>query len=165
MRLPRKDGIAVESSPSVKGQLGVIAKHAYTKGDVLFSAQGPLLSAPTKYSFAIGLDEHIEPVREDGVSDFGHYLNHSCDPNVIVCPVYDDPPHIDVIARRDIKNGEELTFDYASLEYDVTVADCPCQCGTAICRSVISGFKDLPEEVKEHYKKDGLIAAYLLQLK
>jgi hypothetical protein len=30
-RFPKKEGIAVESSPSVKGQLGVIAKRDYKK--------------------------------------------------------------------------------------------------------------------------------------
>lgn len=165
VRLPKKDGIAVEGSTFVKGQLGIIVKREYKKGEVIFTVEGPILPAPTKYSFAAGLDAHIEPQREDGVSDFGHYLNHSCDPNVIVRPIHDDgTPRIDIIARHDIQNGEELAFDYASLEYDVTVANSPCQCTAEKCRLVIHGFKDMPEEVKQAYKDEGIIADYLLKI-
>jgi hypothetical protein len=166
IRLPQKDGIAVERSTFVKGQLGVIAKRDYKKGEVIFAVEGPVVPKPTKYSFAVGLNQHIEPIRKDGISDFGHYLNHSCDPNVVVRPVNDEGPlHIDVIARRDIRADEELAFDYASLEYDVTVANSPCQCGTDKCRGVMHGFKDMPEDTKEGYKKEGLIAPYLLDIK
>lgn len=165
MRLPQKEGIAIESSPSVEGQLGVIAKRDYKKGEVIFKVEGPILSEGTRYSFAAGLDMHIEPVCEDGISDFGHYLNHSCDPNVIVRPIHGDgAPRIDVITRRDIQNGEELAFDYATLEYSVTVAGAPCKCGTGTCRSVIQGFKDMPEDEKERYEEEGVIADYLLQI-
>lgn len=164
-RIPQKEGIAVESSLSVKGQLGVIAKRDYKKGEVVFTVEGPILSKPTKYSFAVGLNQHIEPQRADGVSDFGHYLNHSCDPNVIVRPIYNEGvPRIDVIARHNIPSGKELAFDYASLEYDVTIANAPCQCDTDKCRGVIHGFKDMPDEVKKRYKEEGIIADYLLDL-
>jgi hypothetical protein len=164
-RLPKKEGVAVEGSLSVKGQLGVIAKRNYKKGEVIFTVEGPVLSTPTKYSFATGLYKHIEPQRADGISDFGHYLNHSCDPNVIVRPIYNEGfPRIDVIARHDISSGKELAFDYASLEYDVTIANSPCQCGTDKCRGVIYGFKDMPDEVRGRYKEEGIIADYLLDL-
>jgi hypothetical protein len=165
IRLPQKEGVAVESSPSVKGQLGVIAKRSYQPGKVIFKVVGPIVPTATKYSFAIALDQHIEPLREDGVSDFGHYLNHSCDPNVIVRPNYENGvPSIDVIARHDIRPGDELAFDYASLEYDVTVANSPCQCGTSTCRAVIHGFRDLPGKVRNQYVQEGIIADYLLSL-
>lgn len=164
-RLPEKDGIAVAASTFVAGQLGVIATRVYRKGEVIFSVEGPVLDAPTRYSFAVGRDRHIEPLRDDGVSDFGHYLNHACDPNVIVRPVYGEgAPRIDVVARHDIQSGEELAFDYATLEYEVTAARSPCQCGTARCRSVIHGFKDLPAEARERYAEEGMVAAYLLDL-
>ncbi|XP_023212048.1 histone-lysine N-methyltransferase SUV39H2-like [Centruroides sculpturatus] len=46
-----------------------------------------------------------------------HFMNHSCDPNLAVYGVWInnlDPrlPHIAFFSQRDIKKGEELTFDY-----------------------------------------------------
>jgi hypothetical protein len=87
VKLPNTDGLSVEASTFVAGELGVIAKRAYRKGELLFQVEGPVQPRPTKYSFAVSLDQHIEPERDDGVSDFGHYLNYSCEPNVIVRPV------------------------------------------------------------------------------
>jgi SET domain-containing protein len=164
--LPQTDGLAVKQSTYVEGELGVIALRAYRKGELLFKVEGPIRAKPTKYSFAVDLDRHIEPERADGVSDFGHYMNHSCDPNVIVRPVASgsEPPHIDVIARRPIGAGEEIAFDYASLEYDVTVSNAACKCGSRLCRKTIQGFKDLPRDVADRYEREGLIPGHLLDL-
>ena len=166
-RLPETDGLVVKESTFVPGELGVITKRDYKKGELLFKVEGPIQPHPTKYSFSYSLTQHIEPQREDGVSDFGHYLNHSCDPDVIVRPVHDDTaPYIAVIARRDITAGEELAFDYASLEYEVTIpADAVCKCGSPLCRGAICGFKDLPSDIVEKYKAEGLIPDYLLELR
>jgi hypothetical protein len=133
---------------------------------MLFKVEGPIQSEPTKYSFAVALDKHIEPQRADGVSDFGHYMNHSCDPNVIVRPVtpLSGAPHIAVIARREINAGEEIAFDYASLEYEVTISNTDCKCNSFLCRKTIQGFRDLPRRIADRYEKEGLIPKYLLQI-
>nr|CAG8451333.1 10053_t:CDS:2 [Entrophospora candida] len=55
--------------------------------------------------------------------NISHFLNHSCDPNLIVVPVVNDNAdirlhHIAFFTKRDIRIGEELTFNYnGSLEY------------------------------------------------
>ncbi len=165
-RLPETSKLWVSHSSFVEGELGVFARCDYAKGDIMFQVIGPVLKDPTKYSFMAGIDMHIEPEREDGVSDFGHYLNHSCDPNVIVRPVHQtgSEPRIDVIARDDIKVGDELAFDYATLEYDVTVANYPCKCGARQCRGTIHGYKDLPSDAREQYELEGLIPDHLRKL-
>lgn len=48
-----------------------------------------------------------------------HFINHSCDPNLVVFNVWvncldPDLPRLALFAVRDIKKGEELTFDYNS---------------------------------------------------
>ncbi len=156
--------MAVEDSSFLEGELGVFCKKDVKKGTVLFSVLGPVQEHPTKYSFALDLHRHIEPKRNDGSSDFGHYLNHSCDPNVFMRPhVADsDHPRVDAIARRDITAGEELTFDYATLEYEVTIANAVCKCNAVSCREKIQGFKDLSEEDVEKYHSEGIIPAHLL---
>lgn len=159
-------GIAIGLSPSVNGQAGVIATRSFRKGETIFPVRGTLVDAPTRYSFAFDRNRHIEPERLNGTFNPGHFMNHGCDPSVIVRPTWDgEAPVISVIARRDIATGDELAFDYATLEYDVTASGVPCQCGSATCRGSISGFKDLDEGVKQRYLEEGgVIAEYLLQL-
>lgn len=55
-------------------------------------------------------------------------INHSCEPN---CEAWIDDTRIYIHALRDIKKGEELTFDYG---FDVeTWEEHPCLCGRPSC--------------------------------
>lgn len=69
------------------------------------------------------------------------YINHSCDPNCEVDIVGD---HIWIIAYKDIKEGEELTYDY-SFGHDDDIVE--CRCGSPDCRGYINEFEN--EEQKE----------------
>lgn len=56
------------------------------------------------------------------------FINHSCAPN---CEAEQDGDHIWIVALRDIRPGEELTFNY---NYDlVDYREHPCRCGAANC--------------------------------
>ena len=74
-------------------------------------------------------------------------FNHSCEPNceAIIYGEGDDA-EIWIVAVRDIKKGEELSFDYGfDLEdYD----DHPCRCGAANCVGYIVG-EDYRAELRE----------------
>ncbi len=73
------------------------------------------------------------------------FTNHSCDPN---CESEAEAGHIFLISLRDIRHGEELTFDYG---FDAEFfGDYPCKCGAKNCMGYIIG--------KEHRDK----IAYLL---
>ena len=154
----------VKPSKFIPGQSGVIAKRPFKKGEIIFQVRGPMLTKPTQYSFSAGLNKHIDPIKEDGTFDFGHYLNHSCDPNTFIQIIDGVTPYINIVARRNIAGGEELAFDYASLEYE-TVTKAECKCGASNCRKLISGFKDLPEDTKVKYINEGMIHTYLLKIK
>ncbi|WP_411825634.1 SET domain-containing protein [Luteolibacter sp. AS25] len=55
-------------------------------------------------------------------------INHSCEPN---CEAWQTGKKIFIHSLRDIKGGEELTFDYG---FDVECfEDHPCKCGTDSC--------------------------------
>ena len=55
-------------------------------------------------------------------------INHSCDPN---CEVEIIRGHIWIIAERNIKRGEEISYNYG---YDFEDwEDHPCQCGSKNC--------------------------------
>jgi SET domain-containing protein len=66
------------------------------------------------------------------------FINHSCDPN---CVAWIEGQHIWIDALRDIREGEELSYDY---EYDFladyTVMDLEgyaCHCGSPKCRGTL----------------------------
>ena len=56
------------------------------------------------------------------------FINHSCSPN---CEAEIDGHRVWIIALRDIKAGEELSFNYG---YDLeNYNEHPCRCGTEEC--------------------------------
>ena len=66
-------------------------------------------------------------------------INHSCDSN---CKYKMINKGIWIVARKDIKKGEEITYDYG---YDLEdYKDHPCKCGSKNCIGYIVG---------KHYKK------------
>ncbi|MBI4204314.1 MAG: SET domain-containing protein-lysine N-methyltransferase [Betaproteobacteria bacterium] len=70
------------------------------------------------------------------------WINHSCGPN---CEAVDEDGRIHIETVRDIKPGEELTYDYnLILEERHTPAlkrAHPCFCGTRRCRGTLLGRK------------------------
>ena len=52
------------------------------------------------------------------IGNIGRYINHSCDPNLIMVPVRVSSmvPHLALFARKKIKEGEELCFDYGDMD-------------------------------------------------
>lgn len=70
-------------------------------------------------------------------------LNHACDPNTWL-------DGLDLVARRDIAGGEELTVDYATF-CGPAMAEFVCQCGAAVCRQIIRGSDYLLPELRKRY--------------
>jgi len=66
-------------------------------------------------------------------NDYVNFLNHSCDPNT-----WFDGEEV-LIARRSIATDEEITFDYATCDTNVsTFLVKGCLCGSPKCRKRIS---------------------------
>jgi SET domain-containing protein len=68
------------------------------------------------------------------LTNMARYINHSCDPN---CEVEKTNDILWIVALRDIKEGEELSYDYGyTLEH---YKDNPCNCGAKNCCGYILG--------------------------
>jgi D-alanine-D-alanine ligase-like ATP-grasp enzyme len=81
-----------------------------------------------KYAWAIG--NEIYGIWSDNPGNW-RPINHSCDPNV-------EMKGLDVVARRDIHPGEQLTIDYAAFcGPDMEIFQ--CRCGSPMCRGTIVG--------------------------
>lgn len=71
------------------------------------------------------------------------FLNHSCNPNASI-------KGLTVVAIRNIKEGEEITFDYSIIEGDVRW-ELKCLCKQPNCRKVIRSVQFLPKKVFKKY--------------
>ena len=56
-------------------------------------------------------------------------INHSCDPN---CEVFGTGLKVWVYAMKNIKKGDELSYDYG-FSFDEDYKNYPCKCGTSKC--------------------------------
>ncbi|VDD81921.1 unnamed protein product [Mesocestoides corti] len=67
-------------------------------------------------------------------------INHSCDPNMAVMPIRVDTmqPLLALFAIKDIKQDEELTYDYCLRSgQDVVPKGKPCNCGARYCQAFL----------------------------
>ena len=69
------------------------------------------------------------------------YINHSCEPN---CESENIRGHIWIISLRDIKKGEEISYNYG-YQWDMNYVDHKCCCGMKRCVGYILA--------EEHWKK------------
>lgn len=86
------------------------------------------------------------------VGNVSHFINHSCEPNLGVWPVWvncldPDLPRLCFFSLKRIEAGEELSFDYMNtvqkeqdesmdLELDQDIK-CFCKCGSSNCRKYL----------------------------
>ena len=87
------------------------------------------------------------------------YINHSCAPN---CEAYIIRGRIWIYSLREIKAGEELTYNYG---FDVDTWDeHPCRCGTDRCVGFIVEEKQWPKLLKRMEKAEQDIKKKKLKL-
>lgn len=119
----------IKSENKVKS---LLSTQAFDEGQVLSTIPNEnLYQKPTRYTVQIARTLHTEVAHLSA-------LNHSCDPNVIL-----DTSRMLVIARKDIRVDEELTFFYPSTEWEMA-APFICLCGASSCIHVVAGARFLP---------------------
>ncbi len=99
------------------------------------------------YFFSIGDGKWVIDPSVDG--NEAKWINHTCDPN---CFIRERQGRIFIHALRNIRPGEELSYDY-HLETDDDVprtkeieAEAPCYCGAKNCRGTLL---EPPKKVKK----------------
>ena len=109
------------------------------------------------YIMALDNDVYIDARKKGGIA---RYINHSCEPN---CAVHRwkvrGVSRAGIFALRDIKNGEELSFDY-KWKRKRGRAPTKCYCKTINCRGTLEDMlskteeeEDEEETLKEHWKE------------
>lgn len=98
-------------------------------------------SSPHTMLFTVNDEIVIDATRR---GNSARWINHSCTPN---CEIEDEDAHIFIETRRDIRPGEELTYDYnLQLGEPHTAAAKQahrCFCGSRRCRGTMLGEEDL----------------------
>lgn len=90
--------------------------------------------SPTTYLFGVGDGSRV--IDGHGAAMF---INHSCDPN---CETEEIDGRVWIMAIRNIRPGEELTYDYYL--YDGDDDEAACNCGAQNCRKSMYS----PEEIR-----------------
>lgn len=132
----------------------LFANDLIKEGEIIALFDGPIFDY-NYYGWTQELEDHCIQFGKRKWRDsigFARYINHSCEPN---CGVKD---LFKIIAMRDIKGGEELTWDYEMTE-DNEIWRMKCLCGSKKCRGEIGAYRNMPQEVREKYK--GFISEWL----
>lgn len=143
---------AVSVIKTEKKGFGLQAQTDLRANDFIYEYIGEVINEPTFRRRTIQYDEqgikHFYFMSlQSGVfvdatkkGNLGRFCNHSCNPNCYVDKwVVDDKLRMGIFAKRKIRAGEELVFDYNVDRYGADPQ--PCYCGEPNCVGFIGGKK------------------------
>jgi SET domain-containing protein len=120
---------------------GMFAKKKIKKNELILVWGGSVLTKKDMAKLPKAVSDHEYPLqvypgiffgpKRTGDIDQAEMVNHSCDPNAGI------KGQCVLVARRDIKPGEEITYDYETT--DTEDMNFKCNCGSKICRGRIDG--------------------------
>ena len=127
--------------------LGISIGENATRGDVIAQIKGDLQFKVNKDEKDaldnpdwVGVDKNqwIDPAKPY------KFLNHSCNPTSGM------KGKVTLVALRDLKEGDEVTIDYSTIEGDPRWK-MDCTCGADGCRGIIRSVQFLPEKTFKKY--------------
>lgn len=146
----------VEPRESEKHGRGVFALKNISKNEVIAVFGGHVMTREERDALpedvrylALGIDDNlfIGPVSVEETDD-ADWFNHSCNPNAGIWG------QIMLVATREIKKGEEITFDYCmscSQRGDKKTLF-PCNCGSPNCRKEVTNHDWKNPILQKRYK-------------
>ena len=119
------------------------------KGTMIIEYTGPLMPKDEGDKRYEGREYTYLFAMDDGRVIDGHgmaaFISHSCDPN---CETDEIDGKLWIIALRDIKAGDELSYDYCL--WDGEEDDpAPCYCGAKNCRGTMYSEEEVERLVNE----------------
>jgi uncharacterized protein len=139
---------------------GIFAMVDFKKGEAICEFEGQRLTIPQlKEKYESGVERIDDPfqIGYDIYLDLEKpyvFFNHSCEPNTVI------RGSGSMYAFKDIKVGEEITYDYSTTEWTDDEAwginwheiwKIPCVCGSVQCRKEVRVFPLLPSVIQEKY--------------
>ncbi|KAK1302004.1 Histone-lysine N-methyltransferase ASHH2 [Acorus calamus] len=145
---------------------GLQLQEDVSKGDFLIEYVGEVLDLPEyearQRHYASRGQKHFyfmtlngsEVIDACAKGNLGRFINHSCDPNCCTEKwMVNGEVCVGLFAIRDLKKGEEVTFDYNYVRVFGAVAK-KCVCGSAGCRGYIGGDPLKTEAVDQDHSDD-----------
>ena len=120
----------------VGGLYRLVATREFGIADRILLLEGEIVESPSRFSVQIGPGQHVEVPAEVQVKQpldryRWRFLNHSCEPNA----KFENP---NLVAIREIKASEQITFDYNTTEYDLATPF-ECHCKSDGCCGLVRG--------------------------
>ena len=139
----------------------VFAARSFKSGEVVTKFKGPRIhesKVPKQY---VGKNDRYMQIERDyylgpsgGVDDI---INHSCNPNT---GLKFTPTGILLVAIRNIKPGDEITWDYSSTLLGSSWK-MKCDCRENNCRKIIGDFTLLDKRIQQKYLCLGIVPKHI----
>jgi len=141
-RIISNHGVAEMRQKVSNEQNALFALQSFQPGEVIAEFwAGTIAAEPTYLTVQVDTGKHITLQPE-----FLQYINHSCDPNVFF-----DTTLMQLVALRELRAGDEMTFFYPSTEWKMTQSF-NCYCGSSNCLGDIRGASYLSDDVTKQYR-------------
>lgn len=136
---------------------GIFAREGIKKGERLAIFGGKIMLIDEMYQippemqrFTMQIEERFVLGPTGDCAEDTDFFNHSCDPNAGFSG------QVFLVALRDIRAGEEVTFDYAMTVSEsvgsAMVFRMDCACGSPRCRKTITEQDWMLPELQERYR-------------
>lgn len=143
--------------------LGVFANKDIKKGEIIYVLHGERIPLKEVVSRINNQEENLDDIFQIGkrtyidLEPLSRTFNHSCDPNGGI------RENSELFALRDIKQGEEITYDY-SLTIAPTDWQMKCKCGSPKCRKMLGDILSVPTQRRKEYRVAGNIQRYMRKI-
>lgn len=132
-------GEDIETGQMVCEYVGEIIRHTVAnvrerRYELALRAKGSTEMA-SSYFFRLDDTMVVDATHKGNLSRF---INHCCDPNCVAKILTSDRRRIVMYARRDIRRGEEVTYDYKFPLEDDLEKKIRCLCGARSCRGYLN---------------------------
>lgn len=149
---------------------GVFAVKPIKKGELICYMNGEEISiSELKRRYKEGKERLSDPLQVRGSKYIDLYepyvyINHSCDPNATIVGFNE------LIAVKNIKAGQEITFDYSLTEWSDDKSwrgynewFIECKCKSLLCRKRIGEFRFLSKHIQEKCIKQRYVQDYIVR--
>lgn len=149
--------------------VGIYATAPFKKGEVICQMKGEYLTiSELKRRYRFGKERVCDPLQisERQYIDLRKpyvFFNHSCVPNAGI------RGKSLLVAIKNIKQGEEITYDYSTTEWTYDKFGrykgwaMECNCRSRSCRGVIEQFPNLSTGIQNKYLKAGALQDFILR--
>jgi len=143
---------------------GVFANQNIKKGEIIHILSGEVISFDECIErIKAGKENQDDSLQVDlemdmDLDELSRTFNHSCDPNAGVRKVSE------LFAIRNIKKGEEITYDYSATigpNIPDSLWGMKCLCKSKKCRKTIRNVLSIPKKQLDEYKKIGSLQDYM----